>query len=137
SIDRNAITLFSNAKWSGLAADVRLRLIKAIEEGDLAEIYKHSGFRFQATKRENHDDAFRHITLAIHADYLNTFVQAIWPSLTAHALQIELDQKAKERSRAGMRRHRRESPRGRKRGQRLSQFKRNWRRSLRDGVETV
>jgi hypothetical protein len=36
---------------------------------------------------------------------------------------IDLEQKANEWSRAGMRRHRREGPRGRERGERLSQFK--------------
>jgi hypothetical protein len=82
SISRNAITLFSNRSWSRLATNIQTGLMEAIETGDVAEIYKRSDFRIQSTTREAQDSVFLRITLAVHAKYLNDFVQAIWPSLT-------------------------------------------------------
>ena len=56
--------------------------MKAMESGDVAEIYKRSDFRIQATTQQAEDSVFLRITLAVHADYLNGFVQAIWPRFT-------------------------------------------------------
>ena len=82
SISRNAITLYSNRSWARLATEIQAGLMKAIEIGDVAEIYKRSDFRIQATTQQAEDSVFLRITLAVHANYLNGFVQAIWPSLT-------------------------------------------------------
>ncbi len=81
SIDRNAITLLSRKTWAGLTDEARLSLTNAIDDGNVAEIYRQSGFRFQTSARGSHHDVFRRITLAIHIDYLDDYVQAIWPKL--------------------------------------------------------
>ena len=82
SISRNAITLYSNRSWARLATEIQAGLMKAIESGDMAEIYKRSDFRIQATTQQEEDSVFLRITLAVHADFLNGFVQAIWPRFT-------------------------------------------------------
>ena len=80
SIDRNAVTLLSKRSWARLANNVQFCLAKAMEKGDMIEIYRRSGFRFQVTTK-GHGDVFRRVSLAIHNDYLNAFVQAILPAI--------------------------------------------------------
>jgi len=85
SISRNAISLYSKRNWSRLAYEIQEGLRKAMESGDVVEIYKRSDFRVQATTQLakdtqlEEDSVFLRITLAVHADYLNGFVEAIWP----------------------------------------------------------
>jgi hypothetical protein len=81
SIGRNAITLLSNRAWLRLSDELKAGLTKAIDVGDLAEIYKRSDFRIQSTTQESIDSVFLRITLAIDSGYLNALVQAIWPRL--------------------------------------------------------
>jgi hypothetical protein len=87
SISRNAITLYSNRSWARLDSDIQAALMKAMETGDVAEIYKRSDFRIQDTTQQAEDSVFLRITLAVHADYLNAFVQAIWPNLCPNQLR--------------------------------------------------
>ncbi|HEY1082878.1 MAG TPA: hypothetical protein VGE29_11475 [Prosthecobacter sp.] len=78
TIDRNAITFFGKKSWGKLGEDMRLTLARAIEKGELQEIYVNSEFKFQKTKRGD-GEVFRRITLAINADFFDGYVDAIWP----------------------------------------------------------
>jgi hypothetical protein len=81
SIGRNAISLMGAKAWMRLSDELKSGLTKAIDVGDVAEIYKRSDFRIQSTTQETIDSVFLRITLAIDSSFLNAVVQAIWPRL--------------------------------------------------------
>lgn len=78
SIDRNAVTLLSTRTWLRMPDEDRVILERAWQVGNVDEIYRQSDFRIQATDI-GHGDVFRKMTLAVHAEFLDKYVQAIWP----------------------------------------------------------
>jgi hypothetical protein len=95
SIRRNAITLLSDKAWARLSEELKAGLAKAIELGDVAEIYKRSDFRIQSTTQQAIDSVFLRITLAISSGYLNALVQAVWPRVVLSANLLAVDRRDK------------------------------------------